>query len=349
MDFRNNSNLDSSYLTLADFTHIFLFIKKNLIFCFVFIISLAISFFNKSLSHQQRLSQHWLYYTIFLICLYPNKHPFFLTVLIPFFSLYIVSKSEHLHHLLRGIGGENLFFILLFLVTLSLSISAYKHTSLLYQHNNNSEQSQLFSSTENYLETYKINTYYDSVGSLPRKNFISGFIGHSQSSLNEDTFNLVKEKKPDLIFYSAKLALIRDSVVHFLYQNYQPLGLDIWCRSQKMYFRKENYFEKKINQERYYGIPTSEISEKLKGQRINVFNFRLPPHKNPMIEKSLYIGNFEHQEPLKYEASKKQMASKNMFIFIPYDVEELRLCPSPNFSTEKKLGFNRLLRFDSKF
>ena len=72
--------------------------------------------------------------------------------------------------------------------------------------------------------------YYDSTGLLPRENVYLWFLGPNDPSSKEYTLYGLTKKKPDFIFFTAKLKLANPELGKIIKEDYQKIKTDIWLR-----------------------------------------------------------------------------------------------------------------------
>jgi hypothetical protein len=172
-----------------------------------------------------------------ILLLSPEKVPFFLASYLPLFSVFIALFFQDLWDLLSLAVSDKLLAhnrkaLLVGTIFLSLaaaSTAARSWTSF-REFNNADLQFSTIRGLEEFLAQYPGATYYDVVGTIPRRATLRLFAGPNDPWVNKNTVRILREKKPHLVFYVNKSYFLEPGFSEFLRESYFTIATSVHAR-----------------------------------------------------------------------------------------------------------------------
>lgn len=201
---------------------------------------------------------------------------FFIASFLPLFSIFcarFLQKMPRQFHFTRK----------WYYTVLILALGKF-YFSIDFVRNNFANPTQLvvIQDIESYLEQYPHAHYYDTIGALPLRHqdyaFISPYDGFYEFHANK-----IKLRKPDFILYTARLALIKNTIDPFLQDSYIQIATDIWARQSPLINPREVTVKEKTYQAyNLVDIFTSIFNSNSNSEALYVYENR-GKHQTPII------------------------------------------------------------------
>lgn len=209
--------------------HVWRLIRENPPVVLVLALNFYIAtFLRRKLSNEARHYVDFSNFTLLILALYPDRLPFMIASLVPFWFLPAAAAWPVLRERdwLKKVSPRRAFAaILAFGLTTSWVWGA--HIASAY---GNSDQKIFLNWISAQREELKPLTIYDAVGVYPFDNARHWFLGPAEHANNLAVGKRIEDSKPDLIFMVPKLYYIGESSAEFINQNYWTDGAGLHIR-----------------------------------------------------------------------------------------------------------------------
>ncbi len=177
----------------------------------------------KTMKYQFSILTYANAFSVLAIALHSQRTQYYIAIFLPFFALLITAVLSHFSRNFKHKYISALLFA---------SICVFKMAFVIdysVRHFSNTEQMQFIRYLEDYLSEYPQADYYDSIGVLPKKSQIYGYI-----TPNDQMYQFHAEKiihnEPDLILYTTRVSLIGEYIDQFLKEKYIEISKDFWVK-----------------------------------------------------------------------------------------------------------------------
>lgn len=234
-------NQEIPLFSVRAFEYVNKFLSEN----WLFVLYLAGPFFLFEIKRFQKemKSNPWLgsYLLSLLVFIFvPDKLPFFICSLIPFFTLAVhsllaplfVSKSDSFLFSSRRLLGT----LIVFVCSIALLYQFANKSRSFLQEDSNYEQMDFIAKFERYLDRNPGLSYYDVVGVIPQRSTIRHFAGPHQVETNELVAKMLVDLKPDLLLKTAKFEyLMYPDFQKMLDNDYISVSNGVYARAKPVY------------------------------------------------------------------------------------------------------------------
>ncbi len=119
----------------------------------------------------------------------------------------------------------------------------------------NSIQLQTIQEIESLVKTIPQGHLFDGLGVAPRSPQHLFYVGPDDDQSNSLSLKWVKEKRPEVVVYSARLKLIEPEIGEFLREEYRPIGMGFWLRKDLETTKKMGHLKPAFFVFGYYPVP----------------------------------------------------------------------------------------------
>lgn len=179
---------------------------------------------------------------ILIIAIHPEHQGYFIAQYIPFVSLPLLFVLN------EKTNKKVLSFALVIGFCTPLVLIHPKSWYL-----SNKEQFRAISQLEEITDYVSNATYFDSMGLLPRKNAQMWFLGPNDPRGRQLASKLVRDTKPDFIFYTPKVSLVNQELLSLLHSDYQQLNPSIYVNRDQRWYIVESSFREHIYLLQHFG------------------------------------------------------------------------------------------------
>lgn len=230
------------YFSLIRFTHVIRFLEENFILLGFFIGSFFFYFHAGMKQSLPRVINLVSLIALLVFLIYPDRLPFLIASLLPFFTLFLVLRLYPLWKK-KWVYG--------FVVVMCLSSFAYWSQDVVRYHSN-TEQRLLADWLDQQFLTVPELTVWDPSGVLARSKADYFFLGPAQDKDNRGTLYNIKEQHTDIFLYTSKAFYLEPDVSAVLKLHYGNVGGGVFIRREmggKVDEKRLNRLKKSIAQE----------------------------------------------------------------------------------------------------
>lgn len=226
-----------SYFGLTRFEFVFRLLRENVLF-FAAFVGLNIRSIKQIPDAFVRKLRVMTGLLILLVIFYPDRLPFFLTSLLPFFVLEVWSLPIVIEMFRPATDRVRIYRYavigICFLLTLNLFLKTVRSHS-------SQQQRAMVTWLQNRLDQLPPVEVYDPSGILPFQRADNWFLGPGQLKKNRFVMGFIKQNKPEVILYSAKLKFLEPDISHYLHAHYTWDRAGIFVRSIEIKPDKKGY------------------------------------------------------------------------------------------------------------
>lgn len=209
-----------SYFDPVRFQHVMHFLFENIYFLILLIVFNLLSWRRTTPFQRVGLT------LALLLLFYPDRLPFMIAALIPFFVLNLFSSPIVIRKIQGHPALQTGIIGLCFLLTLHWTLS------VVVSHSNNVQRDIAFW-LQDAVEKLNIPSVeiYDPVGILPRQNAHYWFLGPGQTEMNQYVLTYIEQHKPELILFTSKVFFLADALIPAIGDHYHNDGSGVFVRS----------------------------------------------------------------------------------------------------------------------
>lgn len=207
-------------------------------------LALLLPRFRKKWLGNDRLNG-WMLLTLYLFLhffLLPDKLPFYLTSLVPFFAIGI---SYFLFSVFQKTSFQRSVPLIASVVAIGIGLQSTRGVLRLLQSNNNFLQRNAWEELYDYFLTFESVKVFTGMGLFAKEGELLTYLGHGESKYISQKADKFKNHLPHFVLRTRKLDYLLPHVEKELDQFYVKLNPGIYVRANQVYrkFNKENALE----------------------------------------------------------------------------------------------------------
>lgn len=176
--------------------------------------------------------------SVLVMCIMPDKVPFFLATFLPILSVFSAFLVEDIFAIFdkeviseRKKRNYKKFLISsVYIFSFALILKSQDEKSSLIIVNNKFTQYSAIKIIENYLNNFPKANYYDVIGIIPQRATIRRFAGPHDEKNNLLTAEWIKNNPPNLLFYVQKFFFIEPTISELISKKYFLIGSKAYAR-----------------------------------------------------------------------------------------------------------------------
>lgn len=210
------------YFDPIRFIHVLRFLKENSILLAFLIGSLFVYYRCKTKQVIPKIVSIVALISFLILIFYPDRLPFLIASLLPFFCLYLVA-------LLFSIWNKKWIYS----IVIILSFTSFGYWSQDMVRNHSNEQQRFVADwLDQQLLVLPELSIWDPTGVLARSKAYYFFLGPAQVEDNFSTLHFIKEAKVDIFLYTAKAFYLEPELFPALRLNYYNIGGGVYLKRE---------------------------------------------------------------------------------------------------------------------